>query len=434
MYAFLSLDKFSGRRENRRLQIERILIAFLPLVTSLFLLMPNAQAATAGNFSELKIAKAKVENEINDRIWTARSKAQSEAESYASKELDIWVDKFQLRLRTSGYLDWYFGYFVNKSIKDRELLCHVSHLIPFFPTTRPKCNIFIQKAQDELIDRVLGPIESDLDVINNRALGIFYNSLSRNLHSDFEALVQSNPHPGLTKEVWSKIEQDLNDSVPGFSDGALPAPSSIYLSLVTGHPENERELSLRTEFGEIVLKVPSMFVRKPERVANKDVTEQSRNINKTTIQKTDVKVYSVDSSKSIYGEVSTAGVEGRAIQIEIPNRLIIQETTIEISEMERLGFNTAELSSVAREGEMLGMSALKFQTLADPLFWVPIVLIEGKDYLDLQTSKRSGAQILSEDLGTILREHIKYLVEDDNTGLRALLKRINVGTIASYLP
>ena len=102
--------------------------------------------------------------------------------------------------------------------------------------------------------------------------------------------------------------------------------------------------------------------------------------------------------------------------------------------MELLGFDASELSLVAREGKMLGLSALKFQTLADPLFWVPLVLVEGKDYLDLQKYKSSGFQLLKKDLGDILRENIQSLVEDEETGLRAILARINVGTISSYIP
>ena len=328
----MNYSKDKSRRIKRLLT--RLLLIFLLTMASLLYLPPEAKAKTeASNSSVLEIAGKRVENELNNKIWEARSQAQSEAEDYASKKLNVWVDDFQRKLETSGYLDWYFSYFVNKSIKDREILCHISHFVPFFPTAQPKCNIFIQEAQSKLIETVLKPLETDIDRINNQALGVFYNSLSHTLHNDFKTLAQDNYYQNMTEDNWATTEQKLDEIIPGFSGGALPAPSPVYLSMVTGRHEDERELSFMTELGEVVFKVPSLFARETEEVAEvasrKNSIEQAIKGGQVTLQETSMKVYSVDSLESVYSEMSAVESGGSIVQLRMPDRLLIQETTIE---------------------------------------------------------------------------------------------------------
>jgi len=349
--------------------------------------------------SDLRLVEQSLKNKLDERVWELRNQAQGDAELYAKTRFGKWVNNFQSRLGSSGFLNWYFSYFVNKSTDDRELLCNVSHFIPLFPTSRSDCNIFIQEAQTQLIKRVFKPIEGEVDDISNRSLGVFYNTLSRLLHNEFKELRQDYTYKALPRETWKKIENDLASVVPGFRGESLPAPPPIYLSLVKGRSPGEDELLVKSEIGEVVFKIPSLFQNKADKT---------------------------------YREAPKSGSAGSKA-LRQPSKEVLSKATPQVAEMEQLGFDTAELAIATETGEMLGMSRIKLQALADPIFWVPIVLLEGKRYLDLSNSKESSTALLGKELADVLREHIDTLVEDEDTGLRAIFERINIRTISPYL-
>ncbi len=56
------------------------------------------------------------QSKIEQAIATAITNAHTKAESFASEQLDVWVDKLMTRVDGS-FLDWYFDYFNQKKIE-----------------------------------------------------------------------------------------------------------------------------------------------------------------------------------------------------------------------------------------------------------------------------------------------------------------------------
>lgn len=421
----------------------RFLSYFLVLLMTLgsFLVIPQprayAQDLIANINSEIALAEADARRELDALVNKSRIQAQREAELDAEKRFDKWLDKFRNRLRTSGFLDWYFSYFANKSSDDQELLCKASHSFPIFHRSRTDCDIFSDKAKTKLINDVLRPLESDVDDINNHALGVFFETLSQNLKTDLNELKGQYEYRNLTAQTWERIETDLCKAVPGLRGEALFAPPPIYLSLIRGDSLKENELLFTTELGEVAFSIPSLFLSKKS--ATRSIpTDQAKKTRKLMLREVSTEHIMLEpnvANRSLLLEKSegvVARVSGQTAIVETQptSFLLVSERTLEVAEIEQLGFSAAELTLAAKEGEMIGMSLIKLEALADPLLWIPVLLMEGKYYNDLNSSKALGVENLSMDLSNALKRNIKEIIESNDYGLRGILNRVNVGKIA----
>jgi hypothetical protein len=355
-----------------------------------------------------------IEDRLNSKIQKAKLFAQESAEADARVGFNHWIDHFNSRLDSSGFFDWYFSYVVNRSTEDQQLLCSISHSIfPSFFRSRDNCDIFIQESRSQLISKVLSPIESEVDDINEKALGVFYDKLSRCLKSELKELRSDYSYQELPRAKWQEIERKLASIVPGFRGESVPAPPPFYLSaILTGR---EGELRLEGELGSLFFQIPSRFRS------------------------------GSDSASEIKAEVSSDKPKVRGRQNyesqprspksnrNLPPEKFLRNAAPQISEMEQLGFETTKLASLVEKGAILGTDLVKLHAVADPLVWVPIILLEGKRYWDLSSSKEKGVASLRKELVDYLTEQTNDLIQNDHIGLRAVLRRINLETISLQL-
>ena len=146
-----------------------ILVVIIPLIGQIFIakaFAPNDTQKVQKHDTEV-VVKMVDWTKVNESLKANLDQARNSAEKYAEKELDVWVDELMKRVDNS-FLDWYFGYFNQKSIEYKSFFVQLSagaaHLVNSNnPTPEQKvAEEITQDFQTEFANRVLRPEISQL--------------------------------------------------------------------------------------------------------------------------------------------------------------------------------------------------------------------------------------------------------------------------------
>ena len=146
-----------------------IVVVIIPLIGQIFIakaFSPNDTHKVQKHDTEV-VVKMVDWTKVNDSLKANLDQARNSAEEYAEKELDVWGDELMKRVDNS-FLDWYFGYFNQKSIEYKSFFLQLSagaaHLVNSNnPTPEEKvAEEITQDFQTEFANRVLRPEISQL--------------------------------------------------------------------------------------------------------------------------------------------------------------------------------------------------------------------------------------------------------------------------------
>jgi len=146
-----------------------ILVVIIPLIGQIFIakaFAPNDTQIVQKPNKEVVVILPDW-TKINESLKANLDQARNSAEEYAEKELDVWGDELMKRVDNS-FLDWYFGYFNQKSIEYKSFFLQLSagaaHLVNSKnPTPEEKvAEEITQDFQTEFANRVVRPEISQL--------------------------------------------------------------------------------------------------------------------------------------------------------------------------------------------------------------------------------------------------------------------------------
>ena len=175
------------------------------------------------------------QSKIEQAIATAITDAHTKAESFASEQLDVWVDKLMTRVDGS-FLDWYFDYFNQKKIEFSTPFVWLSSAAVHWIDTNnpPPSQVVAEKLtkefQTEFAKRVLRPkiAQLELEGITRDTINLYVSELGNNISS-----VQSSYK--IPQGRWERYLEDIaitiNDTEGNISNLSLKvlAGGSTYL-------------------------------------------------------------------------------------------------------------------------------------------------------------------------------------------------------------
>jgi hypothetical protein len=175
------------------------------------------------------------QSKIEQAIATAITDAHTKAESFASEQLDVWVDKLMTRVDGS-FLDWYFDYFNQKKIEFSTPFVWLSSAAVHWIDTKnpPPSQVVAEKLtkefQTEFAKRVLRPkiAQLELEGITRDTINLYVSELGNNISS-----VQSSYK--IPQGRWERYLEDIaitiNDTEGNISNLSLKvlAGGSTYL-------------------------------------------------------------------------------------------------------------------------------------------------------------------------------------------------------------
>ncbi|WP_414581193.1 hypothetical protein [Scytonema sp. PCC 10023] len=168
-----------------------IIIVIIPLLGKALIAdsSPGKPGDPAKNTSkEISIVVPQIPKDIDQALVTALSNAHSQSESFASEQLDKWVDELMTRVDDS-FLDWYFNYFNQKKMElstpFRWLYTAVAHWTnknsP--PPGQAVAEKLTEDFQTEFAKRVLRPkvAQLELEKITSDSINVYVSELDKNL-------------------------------------------------------------------------------------------------------------------------------------------------------------------------------------------------------------------------------------------------------------
>ncbi len=174
-------------------------------------------------------------NEIDRAVVTALNKAHTDAESFASEQLDAWVDELMTRVDTS-FLDWYFNYFNQKKLEFSTPFVWLSSAVAHrIDTSNPSpgqkvAENFTEDFQAEFAKRVLRPkiAQLELETITRETINLYVSQLGNNI-SRIQASYQI--PQGEWERYLGDIAVTINDTEGNISNLSLKllAGGSTYL-------------------------------------------------------------------------------------------------------------------------------------------------------------------------------------------------------------
>ncbi|MEW6493913.1 MAG: hypothetical protein AB1589_15590 [Cyanobacteriota bacterium] len=164
-------------------------------------------------------------NELERAIATAITDAHTQAERFASAQLDEWVDELMTRV-DSSFLDWYFDYFNQKKIEFTTpfvwLSSAAAHQIDTNnpPPGQAVAEKLTEEFQTEFAKRVLRPKTAQLELerITRDTINLYISELGNNISS-----IQSNYK--IPQGQWEHYLEDIaitiNDTEGNLSNFSL---------------------------------------------------------------------------------------------------------------------------------------------------------------------------------------------------------------------
>ncbi len=216
-----------------------ILIVIVPLIGRGFIAgsMSGDSRDASDRVSDVVVIDRPIidQSKIEQAIATAITDAHTKAESFASEQLDVWVDKLMTRVDGS-FLDWYFDYFNQKKIEFSTPFVWLSSAAVHWIDTNnpPPSQVVAEKLtkefQTEFAKRVLRPkiAQLELEGITRDTINLYVSELGNNISS-----VQSSYK--IPQGQWERYLEDIaitiNDTEGNISNLSLKvlAGGSTYL-------------------------------------------------------------------------------------------------------------------------------------------------------------------------------------------------------------
>jgi hypothetical protein len=235
-----------------------ILVVIIPLIGQLFIAKAfSTKSITTETKHPIEVVEQRQVDwsKVNEAMKLSLDHAYKNAEDYASKELDVWVDELMGRVDAS-FLDWYFGYFNQKQIEYKSLFVQLSSgasrlLNPNNPTPAEKvAEVITEDFQKEFAKRVLIPQTSQLRLerITQQTVKHYLDDLKENINNI--PLRYSLPK-GDWERYLNEIAITINDT-----EGKI---SNLPLKVLAG---GGSYLALKPLVAPLVLKVGSKVVTK----------------------------------------------------------------------------------------------------------------------------------------------------------------------------
>jgi hypothetical protein len=234
-----------------------ILIVILPLLGQFFMAKAFVPDAEIKNINEPKeIVVQTVDWSAVDRAMVGALKsARQSAKKSAEAELDIWVEELTNRVDDS-FLDWYFGYFNQKTRELKSFFVQVSsgtlHLLNADnPTPSEKlAEVITRDFQEQFAKRVLRPqiAQLRLERVTQKTVKRYLNDLSVNLNK-IPVTYQ------IPQADWNRYLNDIALSINN-REGNV---SSLSMKVLVG---GGAYLALKPLAAPLILKVGSKVVTK----------------------------------------------------------------------------------------------------------------------------------------------------------------------------
>ena len=235
-----------------------ILVVIIPLIGQLFIVKAfSTKSITTETKHPIEVVEQRQVDwsKVNEAMKLSLDHAYKNAEDYASKELDVWVDELMGRVDAS-FLDWYFGYFNQKQIEYKSLFVQLSSgasrlLNPNNPTPAEKvAEVITEDFQKEFAKRVLIPQTSQLRLerITQQTVKHYLDDLRGNINN---IPLRYN----LPKADWDRYLNEIAITIND-TEGKI---SNLPLKVLAG---GGSYLALKPLVAPLVLKVGSKVVTK----------------------------------------------------------------------------------------------------------------------------------------------------------------------------
>jgi len=235
-----------------------ILVVIIPLIGQLFIAKAfSTKSITTETKHPIEVVEQRQVDwsKVNEAMKLSLDHAYKNAEDYASKELDVWVDELMGRVDAS-FLDWYFGYFNQKQIEYKSLFVQLSSgasrlLNPNNPTPAEKvAEVITEDFQKEFAKRVLIPQTSQLRLerITQQTVKRYLDELKGNINN---IPLRYN----LPKADWERYLNEIAITIND-TEGKI---SNLSLKVLAG---GGSYLALKPLVAPLVLKVGSKVVTK----------------------------------------------------------------------------------------------------------------------------------------------------------------------------
>ena len=171
-----------------------ILIVIIPLLGRGFIAgsLPDLAKSPDSNNPVVTIDKTLPNsNDIDNAIATAIREAHTNAQRFASEQLDQWVDNELMTRVDTSFLDWYFNYFNQKKMEFSTPFIWLSSAVThWIDTNNPSpgqkvAENLTEDFQTEFAKRVLRPkiAQLTLERITRETINLYVSELSNNISS-----------------------------------------------------------------------------------------------------------------------------------------------------------------------------------------------------------------------------------------------------------
>ena len=170
-----------------------IIIVIIPLVGKALIAVDSSPGKTGdpGKNPSKEISVVippQIPKDIDQALVTALSNAHSQSESFASEQLDKWVDELMLRVDDS-FLDWYFNYFNQKKMELSTPFTWLHSAVAHWtnknnpPPGQAVAEKLTEDFQTEFAKRVLRPkiAQFELEKITSDSINVYVSELDKNL-------------------------------------------------------------------------------------------------------------------------------------------------------------------------------------------------------------------------------------------------------------
>ncbi|MBW4626091.1 MAG: hypothetical protein KME49_11450 [Brasilonema octagenarum HA4186-MV1] len=210
-----------------------IIIVIIPLLGKA--LITNSSPAKLGDSGkspsqEVHVVVPQIPKDIDQAVVTALENAHSQAESFASEQLDNWVDELMTRVDES-FLSWYFNYFNQKKMElSTPFTWLYSTVTHFTNKNKPSpgqavAEKLTEDFQIEFAKRVLRPkiAQLELEKITTDSINLYLAELSQNISN-----IQSSYN--IPQGDWERYLGDIAVTINDM-EGNL---SNLSLKVLTG--------------------------------------------------------------------------------------------------------------------------------------------------------------------------------------------------------
>lgn len=207
-----------------------VLLVLIPLIGQYSIYKAFSSTTNNKNISEVVNQRLGDWSQVDEEMTLALKDAHESTRSYASKQLDFWVDELMTQVDTS-FLDWYFDYFSQKKREFKGFLVQLSsgafHLVNSnSPTPEEKvAEVITEDFQQEFAKRVLRPKIAQLRL--ERLTQQTINHYLEDLRGKVDEVQRTNKIPVAD---WNRYLSDIAITI---NDGE-ENPTNISMKLLVG--------------------------------------------------------------------------------------------------------------------------------------------------------------------------------------------------------